>query len=207
VRPALPRVHAITDERTAARRDLIPRAGELAAGGGELLAFHARGKALTGLQHLQLAQRLAARASNRPQLRLFVNDRLDIALAMAAEGVQLGRDGLSVADARRLEPRWWIGRSVHDLAEAEAALAEAADYLVVGPVFPTTTHPERAPLGLEVFGRIARLGLPAVAIGGVTPERAALVRAAGGYGVAAIGALWDARDASAAARAMVEAFA
>jgi thiamine-phosphate diphosphorylase len=94
---------------------------------------------------------------------------------------------------------------VHDLAAAEAARSEGADYLVVGPVFATTTHPGAAPLGLEAFGRIAALGLPAIAIGGVTPERVRAVREAGAWGVAAIRALWDAAEPAAAARAMLEA--
>jgi len=118
--------------------------------------------------------------------------------------VQLSQGSLSVADARRMGPRWWIGRSVHNLSEAQAALAEGADYLVVGPVFPTATHPERTPLGTEVFARIAKLGPPVVAIGGVTPPRAAELVAAGAYGVAAIRALWDAADPAAAVRALLE---
>lgn len=194
----LPRLHAITDERIARRADFDAVAGALAAAGGAAIGLHARGRGLTGREHFALAQRLPGRR--------FVNDRLDIALAAGAFGVHLGQGGLGVSDARRLEPRWWIGRSVHDLAEAEAALAEAADYLVVGPVFATASHPARKPLGLELFGRIARLGLPAVAIGGVTAPRAPALRAAGAYGVAAIRALWDADHPADAARELLEVF-
>ncbi len=198
----LPRLHAITDERVARRPSLAEIAAALAAGGGEHLAFHARGRALTGLEHFELAVRLAA----WPPVRLFVNDRLDIALATGAVGVQLGAASLAPGDARRLNPNWWIGKSVHDLEEAQAARAGGADYLLVGPVFATATHPDRAPLGLERFREIARLGLPAVAIGGVKPERVAELKAAGAYGVAAIRALWDADDPAAAARRMTVEF-
>jgi thiamine-phosphate pyrophosphorylase len=111
---------------------------------------------------------------------------------------------MPVSAARRLEAGWWSGKSVHDLAEAATARAEGADYLVVGPVYPTATHPDRAPLGLGALGQIARLGLPVIAIGGVTPARAREVKVAGAHGVAAIRALWDAGDPGAAARQMLE---
>src|SRR5213079_1148562 len=93
--------------------------------------------------------------ARRPPPRLFVNDRLDVALAVGAAGVQLGQGSLTPADACRLNPRWWIGKSVHDLREAEAAHAGGADYLLVGPVFPTATHPDRAPLGSARLKEIA----------------------------------------------------
>ena len=205
MRPPLPRLHAITDERIARRPDLDAVARELADGGGTDLAFHARGRQLTGLEHYELAVRLRSPLGTaHPPVRLFVNDRLDIALALNAAGVQLGHAGLPPSAARQLNPRWWIGKSVHDLSGAEAARAEGADYLVVGPVYATATHPDRAPLGLERLREIARLGLPVIAIGGVTPARAGEVKAAGAYGVAAIRALWDAAEPGTAARRMLE---
>jgi thiamine-phosphate diphosphorylase len=200
-RPALPRLHAITDEQIARRPDLGTVAQQLAAGGREHLAFHARGRALSGLEHFELAIRLAAYAPTR----LFVNDRLDVALAVDAAGVQLGHGSLAPEDARRLNPAWWIGKSVHDLREAEAAHASGADYLLVGPVFPTATHPDRAPLGRGRLKQIAGLGLPVIAIGGVTAERIPELKdAAGIHGVAAIRALWHAVDPADAARQMLE---
>ena len=199
--PALPRLHAITDERIARRPDLDTVAQLLAAGGGAHLAFHARGRGLSGLDHYELAVRLSA----CPPARLFVNDRLDVALAVGAAGVQLGQGSLPPADARRLNAGWWIGKSVHDLREAEAAHAGGADYLLVGPVFPTATHPDRAPLGSARLKEIVGLGLPVVAIGGVTPERIPeLVAEAAIHGVAAIRALWHAADPADAARRMLQ---
>ena len=199
--PALPRLHAITDERIARRPDLDTVAQQLAAGGGAQLAFHARGRGLSGLDHYDLAVRLSA----CPPARLFVNDRLDVALAVGAAGVQLGQGSVPPADARRLNAGWWIGKSVHDLREAEAAHAGGADYLLVGPVFPTATHPDRAPLGSARLKEIAGLGLPVVAIGGVTPERIPeLMAEAAIHGVAAIRALWHAADPADAARRMLQ---
>jgi len=199
VRPPLPRLHAVTDERIARRADFDDAARQLAEVGGANLALHARGRALSGLEHYDLSFRLSILPSP-----LFVNDRLDIALALNATGVQLGVGSLPVSAARHLRPAWWIGKSVHDLAEADAAKAAGADYLLVGPVYATPTHPDRAPLGLEPLRAIARLGLPMIAIGGVTAARAHEVKAAGAHGVAAIRALWDAEDPAAAARQMLE---
>jgi len=198
MRRALPRLHAITDERIARRADL---AEALAALSNLPLAAHARGHLLSGREHYELAVRLSA----RPPVRLFVNDRLDIALAAGAEGVQLSRSGLLPMDARRLAPDWWIGCSVHSPDEARTARDWGADYLLVGPVYHTTTHPTASPLGLEALGAIVQLGLPVIAIGGVTPERARELAGAGAYGVAAIRAIWDAADPQAAARSLLEA--
>ncbi|MGH7700077.1 MAG: thiamine phosphate synthase, partial [Gemmatimonadales bacterium] len=92
-----------------------------------------------------------------------------------------------------------------DRDEARAAQTAGADYLVIGPVYATASHPERAPLGPDGFGALAAVGLPAIAIGGVTVERVPELRAAGAYGVAAIRALWDAPDPAATARAMLAA--
>jgi thiamine-phosphate pyrophosphorylase len=197
---ALPRLHAITDERIARRPDLLDIARRLAAGGGAELAFHARGHTLSGLEHFELASRLSAHLSTR----LFVNDRLDVALAARAAGVQLTRSSLGPVEARRLDPSWWIGVSVHDLREAQAARTATADYLLVGPVFPTPTHPGRPPLDRAVLRDIAGLGLPIIAVGGVGPERIADLRDAGVHGVAAIRALWDASDPAEAARRLLE---
>ena len=202
MRQPLPRLHAITDERIARRVDLDLIAAALAEGGGFDLAFHARGRGLTGLEHFELAGRLAV----RPPGRLFVNDRLDVALSVPTAGVQLGHGSLPVSAARALNPRWWIGVSVHDLAEAEAARLSGADYLVVGPVFATASHPGRAPLGLATLQQIVAAAgdLPVIAIGGMTIDRVREVRGAGAYGVAAIRALWDDAEPAAAARRMRE---
>ena len=113
---------------------------------------------------------------------------------------------LPVSAARALNPLWWIGKSVHNLTEAEAARTEAADYLVVGPVFATASHSERAPLGLERLQAIASAvdGLPVIAIGGITADRLGEVRNSGAYGVAAIRAFWDDAEPAEAARRMRE---
>jgi thiamine-phosphate diphosphorylase len=134
---------------------------------------------------------------------VFVNGRPDIAAALGAHGVQLGSGDLAPADARRLLPRGWIGRSVHTPEEAAMAVSEGADFLVVGNIYATLSHPGRPAAGLTLVTQAAGLGRPVIAIGGITPDRAAEVKAAGGYGVAAIRALWMAADPAAATLAML----
>jgi thiamine-phosphate diphosphorylase len=202
MRAPLPRLHAITDERIARRPDLDRLAADLAGAGGSL-AIHARGRSLSGLEHFHLAIRLSAHAP----IRLFVNDRLDVALAARAAGVQLTGNSLPPEAARRMNADWWIGRSVHSLREAQSAQAEGAEYLLAGPVFETPTHPGGEPLGVEGLRDIVRLGSPVIAIGGVTALRAGDLHRAGVYGVAAIRALWDAPRPAAAARDLLEVFA
>ena len=138
-----------------------------------------------------------------PEASVFVSGRADIAAAVGAQGVQLGSDHLSPADARRLLPNGWIGRSVHSKEEAVVAVAEGADFLVVGSIYETESHPGRPPAGLDLVRDAVALGRPVIAIGGITPERAAEVKAAGGYGVAAIRGLWMAADPAAATLAML----
>jgi thiamine-phosphate diphosphorylase len=200
VRAPLPRVHAVTDERVARQPDLDRIVSDLARAGPGL-AVHARGHSLSGLEHFQLAIRLSA----HPPIRLVVNDRLDVALAAGATGVQLTGDSLPVDVARKLRPEWWIGRSVHSVAQARAAQAEGADYLLAGPVFETATHPGATPLGIAGLHEIVQLGHPVIAIGGIDPARAHDLARIGVYGVAAIRALWDAPEPAAAARAFLEA--
>ena len=127
-----------------------------------------------------------------------MSGRADIAAALDAQGLQLAAGDLPPREARSIFGGW-IGRSIHTFDEAAAAADEGADYLMAGSIFSTASHPESAVAGLGLIERVARLGLPVIAIGGVTAARAVQARDAGAWGVAAIRALWDAADPAAAA--------
>jgi len=162
------------------------------AAGGELLA------AATALRTL----------TRRRGARLLVNDRLDVARAADADGVHLPAASFAVADARRLlGPHALVGRSTHAPDEAIAAGRDGADYVVLGPIFATPSKAAYGPpLGLAAIAAAVAPGAsPIVAIGGITPERAAQARAAGAAGVAVVRALLDAPDPDAAAAALVAA--
>lgn len=186
----------MTDAAVLALADLGVRAAAIAAG-GSAVALHARDHDAGGKALAAVAARFVTLA-RPPEAAVFVNRRPDIAAAVGAQGVQLGARDLAPNDARRLVPHGWIGRSVHSLEEARTAADEGADYLLAGPIYPTPTHPGTA-AGLDLLRHCAGIGLPLIAIGGVTPDRVGEVATAGAYGVAAIRALWHAPDPAAAA--------
>jgi thiamine-phosphate diphosphorylase len=197
----LPRLHAVTDAAILATPDFGIRAAAIAAA-GSAVALHARDRTATGAALTRASQRLLALA-RPPEAAVFVNGRPDIAAAVGAHGVQLGSSDLPAADARAAFPRGWVGRSVHSAAEAEDAIGEGADYLMVGAVYQTPSHPDRPGAGVGLVRQIAAMGPPVIAIGGIDPARVAEVRDSGAYGVAAIRALWGAPDPAAAALALL----
>jgi thiamine-phosphate pyrophosphorylase len=157
------------------------------------VAFHIRGAHTTGRRITQLARILCECAASSGIL-LLVNDRLDVALAVGAAGVHLGTRSLPPAEARRLlGASRLMGVSVHSANEAVQAAESGADYLFVGTLFETRSHPEAVARGPEFMGLVAsRVDLPLVGIGGVTPERVGEVLASAGHGVAVIRGIWDA---------------
>jgi thiamine-phosphate pyrophosphorylase len=197
----LPRVHAFTDADLLAIPEFGIRAAAIAAA-GPAVALHARARGASAALLSAGASRMMALA-RPPEAAVFVNGRPDIAAAVGAHGVQLSGSDLAPTDARRILPRGWIGRSVHTPEEAMVAVAEGADFLVVGNIYETPTHPGRPAAGLTLITQAANLGRPVIAIGGITPERAAQAEAAGAYGVAAIRSLWMAPDPAAATLAML----
>lgn len=133
---------------------------------------------------------------------LIINDRLDVALAVGADGVHLGQTDMHIADARRIVgSSMLIGISAECVEDAVRAEAEGADYVGISPVFSTPTKTDTAPaLGLEGVALIrAAVSLPLVGIGGVKPENAAEILRAGCDGVAVVSAIVSAPDPQQAA--------
>ena len=190
-------MHAITDAATLALADFGVRAAAI-AGAGSAVALHARNRTATAAELVVAAAQLVALAAPA-EASVFVNGRPDLAAAIGAQGVQLAADDLVPADAKLVLRDGWVGRSVHSVTEAEAAVSEGADYLMAGTVYPTASHPGRSGGGTALVRELATLGVPVIAIGGITAARAAELRDAGAWGVAAISALWHAADPAAAA--------
>jgi thiamine-phosphate pyrophosphorylase len=173
---------------------------------GEARVLQVRIKPRTGpsdaAEILRVA-RMARRVCNDAGAALIVNDRIDIALAVDADGVHLGQTDLPLEEARRIAGELWIGVSTHDVAQVRAACAVGADYLGFGPIFVTTTKERPDPVqgiaGLRAAVAAAD-GTPIVAIGGVTAESAAEIYRAGARAICAIGAVNGARDPGDAAR-------
>jgi len=178
-------------------------AEELQAGGAAVLQVRMK----TGGSGAYLEVAAAVRAACR--VPLVVNDRVDIALAVGAEGVHLGQDDLPLAAARRIAPGLWIGISTHNLAQAREAAAGGADYLGFGPIYPTGTKKNPDPVvGVGQLARVAELvaPVPVVAIGGITPARAAEIAEAGAAAACVISAVNRSADVRGAARQVAAAF-
>ncbi|NJD99431.1 thiamine phosphate synthase [Thermococcus sp. LS1] len=125
----------------------------------------------------------------------FVDDRIDLALALDADGVQLGPEDIPIEVAKEIAPNLIVGASVYSVEEALMAEKLGADYLGAGAVFSTPTKPEARVLGLEGLKEIVRrVSIPVVAIGGITAENAGEVMKAGVDGVAVISAVMNAPD-------------
>jgi thiamine-phosphate pyrophosphorylase len=178
-------------------------AAAVAAG---LPAVQLREKDLPARALFALAEALRAVTAAAGAL-LLVNDRVDVAIAAGADGVQLGATSVPVAAARRLlAPGALVGVSTHAPAEVAAAGAAGADFALFGPVHATPGKP--APQGMPRLAEAARAASIAVlAIGGMTAEDVPAVRAAGAHGVAVIRAILGADDPAAATRALVAALA
>lgn len=153
---------------------------------------------------LSLAHRLRSLTMSR--VWLFINGRVDVALASAADGVQLGEEALTVEAARRDSGgRLLIGRSVHSAEGAATAETEGAGMLVVGTIFPTGTHPGRKASGLGLLEQISVLvSVPFLGIGGVNAGNVESVIGAGASGVAVVTAITESGDPKGAAAALVE---
>jgi thiamine-phosphate pyrophosphorylase len=201
----LPLVHLVSDRSLAP--DLAAAAARALAGlPPGCVAVHLREKDLGGGALLALARALARACHDRGQL-LLVNDRLDVARAAGADGVHLPAAGVPPRDARAfLGPAALVGVSCHGPEEVRRALEGGADYATFGPVHDTPS--KRAygpPPGLPALREAARLGLPLVALGGMTPANAGEAVAAGARGVAAIRAWLAGPDPAAAVRALLAA--
>jgi thiamine-phosphate pyrophosphorylase len=169
-------------------------------------AVQVRAKHLDDRELLSFARDVIA-AVRPAGAKVVVNDRLDVALAAGADGVHLGLDDLPVPEARALAPDGFlVGGTCRHAEHARAAREAGADYVGVGPVYPSTTKTTGLPdpIGLGTL-RLAAAVLPAIAISGITVERVPEVMAAGAYGVAVVAALSRAEDPAAAAETLVAA--
>jgi len=167
--------------------------------GVDLIQF--RDKTLSDREHVTIGKRLTE--LTRPtSTRWIMNDRADLAVATDADGVHLGQDDISVADGRRLVgASKLIGVSTHNIGQANQAVIDGANYIGVGPVFPSTTKSFDSHVGLELVSEVAsEIKLPAFAIGGINGDNLAEVVRAGFTRVAVSAAVSAADDPSSAAK-------
>lgn len=196
------RLYLVTDRGLALGRPL-EEIVRLAVAGG-VTAVQLREKAASTSEFVELARRVKDALAPHG-VPLIINDRVDVALAVDADGVHVGQQDMPVAEVRRLiGPDRLLGLSVETVAQAQAAEAWDIDYLGVSPIFPTPTKTDTCAAwgldGLRMLRGLTRR--PLVAIGGLNVSNAAEVVAAGADGLAVVSALCSATDPRAAAQAL-----
>jgi thiamine-phosphate pyrophosphorylase len=196
-------LYLITDRRQTRGRELLEVVEQALDGG--VRAIQLREKDLSGRELFLLAETMKAVCA-RYRARLFINDRIDVALAIDADGVQLGGGAIPIDSARELlGDAKLIGASTHSINEALAAGRAGADFILFGPVYFTPSKAAYGPpQGLELLKEVVeKISLPVYAIGGVKPENIAAVKKTGARGVALISAVISAEDPGVASTEML----
>lgn len=183
--------------------DIEKVVGEAVAGGVSMVQL--REKQMPADQLLALARRL--KTATRGKALLIINDRVDVALAVEADGVQLPENGLPTRVVRGLIGKYAVlGRSVHDVDTAHQASRDGAEFVIAGTIYKSPSKPDAKPAGTNLIVEITKdSSLPVLAIGGVTAEKVPELVKAGAAGVAVISAIAGASDPKAAAEALTEA--
>lgn len=195
----LPKLYPITDTRISGMSH-AHQVERLAEGGATFIQLREKNASprdfyRAALEAIQVARQLG--------VRIIINDRVDIAMAVGADGVHLGQDDLPPEKARALlGENKIIGFSTHTLKQALAANSTPVDYIAIGPAFQTSTKEKPDPtVGLEGISEVRRnISKPLVAIGGITLERAKSVIEAGADSVAVISDLYSTEDIALRAR-------
>lgn len=193
-------LYVITGDKFSRGRSILEVAREAISGGATVLQL--REKEFSARRLVEVGRQLRE-LTREAGVTFIVNDRVDVALAVDADGVHLGQDDLPVEEARKiLGPGKIIGVSTHSVEQALEAQRRGADYLGVGPIYETWTKEDaEAPLGPDILRRLVPMvHIPVVAIGGIKAHNAAEAVAAGADGVAVITAVVAAEDVAGAAR-------
>ena len=199
--PGLPRLHVIAGDEILAGPGFADCLGALAGVGGSRLALHLRARSTSVRRLFSVASRLteAARAGGT---LVVVNDRLDVALGAGAGGVQLREDSMGPPEVRAvLGAASWpggpfrVGRSIHSPEQAAALAGSGVDWLVLGSVYATSSHPGGRPIGPGAVGAAASVAGPAVlAIGGIGPAEVPPLLSLGAHGVVVKSGVWGEDD-------------
>ncbi len=200
----LPRLYVITNRHQTRERPLQAVLQYTLQAGTQFIQL--REKDLTTPELLTLAKDIRQETQKHNAL-LLINDRVDIAMAIEADGVHLRSSSLPIKETRKiLGPHAIIGKSTHTLDEALEAESDGADFVVFGPIYDTPSKRRYGPpLGLPLLQETShRCSLPIYAIGGMTPERVQEIRNAGAYGVAVISAILESESVASATQHFLE---
>ena len=193
------RLYAITDIK-AEDPKILSKISEALRGGATIIQL--RSKMLSDDALIKLGKKIRE-ITQKFKALFIVNDRVDLMLAIDADGVHLGQNDLSIKSARRIMARsdQIIGRSTHSLNQAVIAERQGADYIGFGPIFETPTKPAYQPVGLDDISEIMkRIKIPVVCIGGIDHSNVKEVIQAGARRIAVVRAIFSAADTYRAAR-------
>ena len=193
-----PTLCLVTELSLASGEALLDKVEKAVDGG--VNAVQLRAKEFASGRLLSLAQSL--RKITEQRALLFINDRIDVAIAAKADGVQLAEDAICVETARRLAgEEMLVGRSVHSVEGVVEAEAQGASFLVLGAIFASDSKPGVEPAGIGLLEEAARrVSIPLLGIGGIDQGNAGQVIKAGGYGVAVIRSILASSNPMQAAR-------
>lgn len=194
-------IYPVTCERLSNGRSDLEILEGLIQGGARLVQL--REKNLCERDFFKLAERFRERTTEAGML-LIINDRVDLAIAVGADGVHLGQEDFPIPAARKIGPDLLIGASSHDLREALCAQQQGADYVNIGPIFPTGTKEGIEHfLGPEAIREIApHLGIPFTVMGGIKESNIDEVLSAGARRIAVVTAITQAPDVAEAVRSL-----
>ncbi|MEI8139438.1 MAG: thiamine phosphate synthase [bacterium] len=195
-------LYLVTSQALSAERTTVEIVRAALAGGVKLIQL--REKSMPLCDYVKLAEQIRAMTSSAGCL-LIINDRVDVALAVGADGVHLGQDDFPIPAARRLAPEMIIGSSTHNVEEAVRAQNEGASYINIGPIYPTGTKVWKGEyLGLEGLRTIATVArIPFTVMGGIKKSHFPGLIAAGARTIALVTAVTAAPDPEEAARTLL----
>jgi len=198
-------LYVIIDIKACGNRDPAYVAEEAIAGGADIIQL--RDKVSSVSEILEVARAIRGLAKNK-KVPFIINDRVDIAVAVGADGVHLGQDDLPIESARSIiGSEKIIGFSTHSLPQALDAEKSGADYIGLGPVFPTPTKPDYTAVGIDLIKEVrGKIKIPFVVIGGIDESNIDEVVAAGASRVAVVRAVCGAKDVRGAAGRLKERF-
>lgn len=195
---ALPRLHVIAGDEVLGAPDFHERLAGLVGAGGDRMAVHLRARTMPAARLFDVAEG-AVEAGWAGGVPILVNDRLDVALAVGAGGVHLREDSMGPGEVREVVGEggrgFLVGRSIHAPERAGALAGSGVDYLVLGSVYETASHPGGRPIGAGAVAEAAATAtVPVLAIGGVGPGHVSGLLARGAHGVVVKSGVWGAED-------------